>query len=176
MAVHTPNPNQFSNGGGIEPSFRDFLQNKVKFKTAVTINDPHIVSCIHMSYKLSYLKDTAMARFIDDTTSHTIMQLITSMHQQILEYIFGEEFDRIQDELLQKMHDDSNHEEKDNAMKFFLEICSLLKSIQLNHRFLSTCNHEFVKLLTVLGHSFDIMQPDRKTLQAECKNDKELLI
>lgn len=98
------------------------------------------------------------------------------MHQQILEYIFGEEFDRIQDELLQKMHDDSNHEEKDNAMKFFLEICSLLKSIQLNHRFLSTCNHEFVKLLTVLGHSFDIMQPDRKTLQAECKNDKELLI
>lgn len=99
-SVSQINTSQFSNGGGIEPSFRDFLQNKVKFKTAVTINDPHIVACIHLSYKLSFLKDTAMARFIDDTTSHTIMQLVTSMHQQILEYIFGEEFDRIQDELL----------------------------------------------------------------------------
>lgn len=90
--VHTGNQ---LNNGGIEPSFRDFLENKVKFKEAVTINDPHIVSCIHLSYKLAYLKDTAMARFIDDTTSHTIIQLITSMHQQILEYIFGDEFDRI---------------------------------------------------------------------------------
>ena len=74
------------------------------------------------------------------------------------------------------MHDNSNHEEKENAMKFFLEICSLLKNIQLNHRFLETCNHEFVKLMTVLGHSFNIMQPDRKTLKAECKKDKEELI
>lgn len=41
---------------------------------------------------------------------------------------------------------------------------------------MSTCNHEFVKLLTVLGHCFEIMQPDRKTLLAECKRDKELLI
>ena len=111
------------NQGGIEPSFRDFLESKVKFKEVVTIGDPQIVSCIHLSYKLTFLKDTAMARFIDDTTSHTIMQLISSMHQQILEYIFGDEFDRIQDELLQKMHDNSNHEEKENAMKFFLEIC-----------------------------------------------------
>lgn len=68
------------NQGGIEPSFRDFLENKVKFKEVVTIADPQIVSCIHLSYKLTFLKDTAMARFIDDTTSHTIMQLISSMH------------------------------------------------------------------------------------------------
>ena len=69
------------NQGGIEPSFRDFLESKVKFKEVVTIGDPQIVSCIHLSYKLTFLKDTAMARFIDDTTSHTIMQLISSMHQ-----------------------------------------------------------------------------------------------
>lgn len=81
--------------GGIEPGFRDFLESKVKFKEVVTINDSHVIGCIHLSYKLAFLKDTAMARFIDDTTSHTIMQLITSLHQQILEYIFGDEFDRI---------------------------------------------------------------------------------
>lgn len=91
---NTSDINSF-NAGGIEPSFRDFLETKVKFKEVVSINDSHIVGCIHLSYKLAFLKDTAMARFIDDTTSHTIMQLITSLHQQILEHIFSDEFDRI---------------------------------------------------------------------------------
>jgi len=74
------------------------------------------------------------------------------------------------------MHDNSNHEEKENAMKFFLEICTLLKSISLNHRFMSTCNREFVKLMIVLGQSFNIMQPDRLTLRAEVKHDYNELI
>jgi len=65
----------------IDPGFRDFLENRVRFKEAVTINDPQVLGYIHLSYKLQYLKDTAMARFIDDTTSHTIIQLITTMHQ-----------------------------------------------------------------------------------------------
>lgn len=50
---------------------------------------------IHLSYKLQYLKDTAMARFIDENTSHTIMQLVSSLHQIILDYIFGDDFERI---------------------------------------------------------------------------------
>lgn len=44
-----------------------------------------------------------MARFIDDQTTHTITQIIVSRQQIILEFLFGEEFDRIQDELLGKM-------------------------------------------------------------------------
>ena len=94
-SLRTNAVNNSFNAGGIEPSFRDFLEKKVKFKEVVSINDQHIVGCIHLSYKLAFLKDTAMARFIDDTTSHTIMQLITSLHQQILEHIFSDEFDRI---------------------------------------------------------------------------------
>ena len=89
---------------------------------------------IHLSYKLQYLKDTAMARFIDENTSHTIMQLVSSLHQIILDYIFGDDFERIQAELIQKMRDNSNVEDKENALKFFLEICTLLKSINLTNR------------------------------------------
>ena len=36
-----------------------------------------------------------MARFIDENTSHTIMQLVSSLNNNILEYIFGEDFERI---------------------------------------------------------------------------------
>jgi len=44
-----------------------------------------------------------MARFIDDPTTNQITQLISIYQQQILEYIFGPEFERIQEELLRKM-------------------------------------------------------------------------
>ena len=59
---------------------------------------------------------------------------MSSLHQIILDYIFGEEFERIQAELISKMRDNSNVQDKENALKFFLEICSLLKSINLTNR------------------------------------------
>jgi len=60
-----------------EADFREFLSAKVKFKQAVDITDSQVTYSIHLSYKLQYLKDTAMARFIDENTSHTIMQLVS---------------------------------------------------------------------------------------------------
>ena len=117
-----------------EADFREFLSSKVKFKQAVTIEDPQVINSIHLSYKLQYLKDTAMARFIDENTSHSIMQLVSMHHQIILDYIFGEDFERIQTELITKMRDNSNVQDKENALKFFLEICALLKSINLTNR------------------------------------------
>ena len=89
---------------------------------------------IHLSYKLQFLKDTAMARFIDEHTSRIILQLITSMHQYIIDYIFGEEFERIQTELLSKMQDRANVANKELALKFQLEICTLIKSLNLPNR------------------------------------------
>ena len=61
-----------------QTSFRNYLETKVKFREAVTINDPTTLNAIHLTYRLQYLKDTAMARFIDETSVHTITQLITS--------------------------------------------------------------------------------------------------
>ena len=55
---------------------RDFLQNKVKFKQVVNIEDDLIKDAIHLTYRLNYLKDTAMARFIDDSVLATINSLI----------------------------------------------------------------------------------------------------
>ena len=70
---HFEQANQFNAYLAQEADFREFLSKKVKYKQAVAINDPQVVYSIHLSYKLQYLKDTAMARFIDENTSHTIM-------------------------------------------------------------------------------------------------------
>ena len=120
---HFDQANQYNTSLAQEADFREFLSNKVKYKQAVEISDPIVIYSIHLSYKLQYLKDTAMARFIDESTSHTIMQLVSSLHQIILDYIFGDDFERIQQELIAKMRDNSNVQDKENALKFFLEIC-----------------------------------------------------
>lgn len=66
--------------------------------------------------------------------------------------------------------------EKENALKFFLEICHLLKSIQLNHRFPFQCNRELTKLMIVLAQTFNIMIPNQKLLQAALDKDIEAQI
>jgi len=42
------------------------LEHKVSYREAVKINDAAVLHAIHLSYRLQYLKDTAMARFVDD--------------------------------------------------------------------------------------------------------------
>jgi hypothetical protein len=56
----------YDRAGQSKADFRQFLDHKVKFREAVKITEPAILHAIHLSYRLQYLKDTAMARFIDD--------------------------------------------------------------------------------------------------------------
>lgn len=55
---------------------REFLQNQVKFKEVVKIQDEAVLESIHITYRLTYLKDTAMARFIDDQVLANVNSLI----------------------------------------------------------------------------------------------------
>ena len=73
------------------------------------------------------------------------------MHLLTLDYIFGDEFDRIQNELLMKMSNNADVEEKQAALKFFLELCSLLKNVQLMNKHIQQCSSAFSKLMTVLA-------------------------
>jgi transcriptional regulator NrdR family protein len=44
---------------------------------------------IHINYRLAYLKDTVMARYIDDIALKVINQLIQSNNREIVSIIFG---------------------------------------------------------------------------------------
>jgi len=57
-----------------------------------------------------------------------------------------------------------------------MEICQLLKSIQLNHRFPFQFQQELTKVLTVLAQIFNIMPPDLQTLTAELRGDYQRLV
>lgn len=49
------------------------------------------------------------------------------------------------------MSNNTNVSDKQAALKFFLEICSLLKNVQLMNKHLQTCNNAFTKLMRVLA-------------------------
>lgn len=65
--------------------------------------------------------------------------------------------------------------QKETALKFFMEICQLLKSIQLNHRFPYQCPQELTKFMVVLSQIFNIMPPELRTLEAELHSDYDKL-
>jgi len=54
----------------------------------VKIEDEVILENIHMTYRLNYLKDTAMARFIDDQVLSNVNSLIYIKSQEIVNHIF----------------------------------------------------------------------------------------
>ena len=66
---------------------RDFLLHKVKFKKIVKIESEEINNTIHLVYRLHYLKDTAIARFIEDSVLQNINSLVYINSQDIVTHI-----------------------------------------------------------------------------------------
>lgn len=58
--------------GTEEAKHRLFFSEKAKFKQVVVIEDPGILTKIRLNFRLTYLKDTALARCIED---HTLQQV-----------------------------------------------------------------------------------------------------
>jgi protein phosphatase-4 regulatory subunit 3 len=93
----------------------------VKFKEVVKIEDEQILESIHLVYRLNYLKDTAMARFIDDSVLENVNSIICLKSQDIVNYIFGNR--EILSFLLRKMKSNDDVRAKHDAVEFFMEVC-----------------------------------------------------
>ncbi|XP_024373629.1 uncharacterized protein [Physcomitrium patens] len=67
---------------------RTFLKDQVNFKEAVPIRDPVILSKIHQTYRIGYIKDVILPRVLDDATYATInsimlfnnVSVVTALH------------------------------------------------------------------------------------------------
>ncbi|CDW88124.1 UNKNOWN [Stylonychia lemnae] len=153
---------------------REFLTNELKFKQVVKIEDDQILDSIHLAYRLTYLKDTAIARFIDDQVLSNINSLIYVKSQDIVNHIFYNK--EILVELLQKMRSHSDLAVKHDAIEFFMEVCQLSKNLQLNARFSYFETINSFNLIEILAETFNIYRPDAKTLKAEALKDQDNLI
>ncbi|PKI40652.1 hypothetical protein CRG98_038907 [Punica granatum] len=57
---------------------RNFLKEHVVFKEAIPIKDPIVLSKIHQTYRVGYLKDVILARALDDATIANLNSIIHS--------------------------------------------------------------------------------------------------
>lgn len=93
-----------------------------------------------MNYRLTFLKDTVMARYIDEISLKTINQLIARNNKEICNQIFYDgrgymapkEMKSIKDQIVDKIRQKEDMLMRFQAIEFMIELCQVLKSLQFS--------------------------------------------
>ncbi|EKX54069.1 hypothetical protein GUITHDRAFT_55103, partial [Guillardia theta CCMP2712] len=157
---------------------REYLKNPNLFKEAVPIKSPAILFKIHLNFRLTYLKDVVMARYIDDVSFSTIRELILLNNVEIIAQIQSDS--AMLEELFELCRSPSTpkaeakngmnlSEKKRNGFLFLRELLEIAKPLQLPPQmafFRSISSHGLFSILqngvnsednTIVSASTDIM-------------------
>jgi hypothetical protein len=69
---------------------RKYFKNIVKFKNPLNIQDQDILRKITQNLRLTYLRDTALSRLIDDNTMKTINLILQLNHNDIIQFFLND--------------------------------------------------------------------------------------
>lgn len=108
---------------------RQFFREQVVFKNLLEIENKQILQKIHMNHRLTYLRDTATGRFIEEITIKNINILIHYNNSDIVQYFHGNDI------LLRNMIDKIKEEDleiRNQGISFLLELISCSKDIVFN--------------------------------------------
>ena len=103
----------------ITESYRSFFKEKLKFNKLGKIQDEQILSKIHLNYRFSYLKDTALATGLEETVISVIITQINHYSLEILQSVLMSNV--IIEELIEKLKSD-DQDSKNEALSCFAEI------------------------------------------------------
>ena len=68
---------------------RKYFKEIVKFKNPLNIKDQNLLKKINQNIRLTYLRDTAFSRLIDDNTNKTINTIIQNNHSDIIQFFIN---------------------------------------------------------------------------------------
>ncbi|KAK9136708.1 hypothetical protein Sjap_007302 [Stephania japonica] len=109
---------------------RIFLKEHVVFKEAVPIKDPSVVSKIHETYRIGYIKDVVLPRVLDEATVASLNSIIHANNAVVVSSL--KEDSVFFPELFARMRSPSiSVETKKNLVLFLHEYCALVKSLQV---------------------------------------------
>uniref|UniRef100_A0A2P2MU23 Serine/threonine-protein phosphatase 4 regulatory subunit 3 isoform X1 n=1 Tax=Rhizophora mucronata TaxID=61149 RepID=A0A2P2MU23_RHIMU len=109
---------------------RNFLEEHVVFKEAIPIKDPHVLSKIHQTYRVGYLKDVVLARVLDEATVANL-NLIIHTNNAFVVSLLKDDSTFIQELFARLKSPTTSAESKKNLVYFLHEFCSLSKSLQV---------------------------------------------
>ncbi|KAK3008164.1 hypothetical protein RJ639_013976 [Escallonia herrerae] len=141
-------------------SHRDFLKEHVVFKEAILIKDPLVLSKIHQTYRVGYLKDVVLVRVLDEATVASLNSIIHS-NNAIVVSLLKDDSTFIQQLFARMKSSSTSSESKKNLITFLHEFCSLSKSLQMvqQHRlFRDLVNEGIFDIIA------DILQSEDKKL------------
>ncbi|KAG8084768.1 hypothetical protein GUJ93_ZPchr0010g10156 [Zizania palustris] len=108
---------------------RTFLKEHAVFKEAIHIKNATVVSKIHQTYKIGYIKDVILPRVLDDATVASITTIIHA-NNAVIVCLLKDDASFVK-ELLAKMRSLSISVESKREMVLFLhEFCTLSRSLQ----------------------------------------------
>ena len=105
---------------------RKYFKEVVKFKNPLNIDDEEILQKINLNIRLSYLRDTALARVIDNTTIKAINFIIQLNSNDIIQFFVYEE--RYMNLLFEQLQDEDILVQKD-AFSLFSELINCSKDV-----------------------------------------------
>ena len=105
---------------------RKYFKDVVKFKNPLNIDDEDILQKINLNLRLTYLRDTVLARSIDSNTIKTINFIIQLNNNDIIQFFIDEE--KYLDLLCKQLQDNNLLVQRD-AFQLFFELINCSKDI-----------------------------------------------
>ncbi|XP_026435279.1 serine/threonine-protein phosphatase 4 regulatory subunit 3-like [Papaver somniferum] len=109
---------------------RAFLKEQVVYKEAIPIKDPTVLSKIHQTYRVGYIKDVILPRILDEGTTANLNSIVHTNNATVISFL--KDHDTFIQELFAKMRSPTTSTETKKNLVFFLrEFCVLSKSLQM---------------------------------------------
>eukprot|EP00262_Sarcandra_glabra_P022238 TRINITY_DN9807_c1_g1_i1.p1 TRINITY_DN9807_c1_g1~~TRINITY_DN9807_c1_g1_i1.p1 ORF type:complete len:677 (+),score=95.85 TRINITY_DN9807_c1_g1_i1:98-2032(+) len=112
---------------------RAFLKEHVVFKEAIPLKDPSVLSKIHQTYRVGYIKDVILPRVLDEATVANLNSIIHSNNAFVVS-LLKDDTTFIQELFARMRSSTTSAESKRNLVLFLQEFCCLSKSLQLVHQ------------------------------------------
>ena len=158
---------------------RKYFTEIVKFKNLLDIKNKEILNKIHLNHRLSYLKDTAICRFIEENTLKIINSMIQLNNNEIIQF-FLQNLENLKLLLdLIKNNDDINI--KKDACLFLVELMNCSFDIfSLRITFIETlCENKIFEiidnLLSKISNDENIIEIKENNNNNNDKNSYELI-
>ncbi|GMH39897.1 hypothetical protein BSKO_07801 [Bryopsis sp. KO-2023] len=108
---------------------REFLQHKVVFKEVIPITNPAVVSKIHQTYRIQYLKDVVLPRLMDDQVTSTMTSFVMLNQMDIISALDRDE--KFLPDLFEKLKGMSRDDPGwQDLVSFLQEFCMGMKLLQ----------------------------------------------
>ncbi|KAK1390392.1 serine/threonine-protein phosphatase 4 regulatory subunit 3-like [Heracleum sosnowskyi] len=112
---------------------RVFLKEHVVFKEAIPIKDPQVLSKIHQTYKIGYLKDVVLPKILDEATTASLNSIIHSNNAYVVSML-KDDSTFIQELFARMKSPETPAESMKDLVLFLHEFCNLSKSLQMVHQ------------------------------------------